>query len=148
MDNSLWFYISMDIKLWAQQIFSMLERCSNVEMSYLDKNEYVVIVCESFSIIIDVDDVSGVEMIENIFGFVGNVCMRIQLFNRYYYEGVEILIKLLRLIINERDEDFLLLENGELVVLCRQKGFLYTELPKEHSTEYPFELLGQQVHRM
>lgn len=148
MENELWFFTEMDLVTWTRYICQALERSADTEVKYDEYSDSITLSCKYFTVFIDTDELIGADVVEEYYGFIGNVAMIVQMFNRYYYEGVEQLIKLLRLVMDERKEDFLFLENGDLLVLKRQNNCLYTKISEGHSTQYPFEILGRPVQRL
>lgn len=145
MDNDLWFNTEMNISMWTRYIYQLLKSNTDVEVTYKEYSNYISIWCKYFTFSVDKEELIGADMVEEVFGFSGNVQMSVQMFNNCYEEGMRQLINLLRLVLEERKEDFLLLENGDVVVLKRKENHLYTEISREYSRQYFLEVLGRPV---
>lgn len=148
MDNDLWFNTQMNISMWTRYIYQLLKNNIDVKVTYKEYSNYISICCKYFTFSVDKEELIGVDMVEEVFGFSGNIQMSVQMFNNCYEEGMKQLINLLRLVLEEKEEDFLLLENGDVVVLKRMGNHLYTDISREYSKQYSLETLGRPVKHL
>ena len=145
MDYELVFLSDMSMIEWARYICNVLKEEMSVNVEYKEHVDYVSIVCEYMSFIIDTDEILGMDVIKEVFSFEANVDIRVQKFGRVFKEGIELLFMLLKLIMEDRREDLLLLENGSEVILKRRGEELCTCLPKGYETDYPFRLFEKKI---
>ncbi len=150
-DDDLWFITTLSWFAWAHYIFYALKRNTGVNIKIfegddLDSYYYVDFSCKYFNIGICRYDLCYRNNIKADYDFDGNVCMRIDYFCARYEEGKSELVKFLRLVTEERQEDFLWLDEDTIILQKRGESF-YTEATEKYIKSagrqpYPFEFLG------
>lgn len=152
-DDDLWFATTLNWAEWVLYVFHALKRSTGIDISWhdgddLDNYYYVDLTCEYFQISINRNDLQYSRGdIKEDYGFDANACMRVERFTARYQEGREQLVNFLRLVTEERGEDFLWLVEDN-IILKKQGGYFYTEVTEKYLTSvgekkpYPFELLG------
>lgn len=145
MDYELVFLSDMSLLEWARYICDLLKKKTSIKVEYKEHLDYISIGCEYMSFIIETDEIVGMDVIKEVFSFEANMSIRIQIFGRVFKNGIELLFALLKIIIEDRREDFLLLENGSEVILKRTGEDICTHIPKGYETDFPFALLGREI---
>lgn len=146
MDYELVLFSEMSLVEWARYINDILDKRMNVEVDYKEHSDYISIDGKYLSFIIDTDELIGMDVIKEVFLFEANISIRIQIFGKTFDKGIEVLFGLLGLIMKDREEDFLLLENGSEVILKRKNDIIYTHIQKGYETDFPFSLLEREIN--
>lgn len=154
-DDDLWISTTLSWLEWVLYVFDALRRSTGVDIEIyegddLDNYYYVDFVCKYFNMGICRRHLRYRDDTKEDYGFDGNICMTIE----YYHirEGWEQVIKFLRLLTEERKEDFLWLYNYT-IILKKQGEEFYTEATEEYQkryweAQYPFELLGPYYEKL
>lgn len=145
MDYELAFFSEISLVDWARYIYDILDKKMELEVNYKEHSDYISIGCECLSFIIDTDEIIGVDVLKDVFSFEANISIRIQIFGKTFHRGLELLFKMLSIIVKEKIEDFILLENGSEVILKRINGDIYTYIQKGYDTDFPFGLLEKEI---
>lgn len=157
-DDDVWFTTMLSWFEWVYYIFYALKRSTGVAIKIFegddfDKYYYVSFACEYFTITISRDDLQySKDDIKEDYGFNGNVCMSIDYFSSRLEEDWKQVVKFLRLVTDERQEDFLWLHE-DTIILKKQGEKFYTEATEAYQKEtstirYPFELLGPYYEKL
>ncbi|WP_235218606.1 hypothetical protein [Paenibacillus sp. FSL R7-269] len=115
-------------KVINNSLGEMLERFTaeygdkRVSMSCND--EEIVIGSELFALALEVEDISDIAFVRNHYNLDVNVCIRIQLFGSTFYQGLELLFKIMGRLISHIDGNLLFLEDGSAQLLRMEKGQL------------------------
>ena len=109
MDYELVFLSEMSLIEWAKYICNVLKKKLGTKVEYKEHSDYISINCEYMSFIIDTDEIIGIDVIKEVFSFEANISIRVQIFGKVFKNGIELLFMLLKLIMEDRKEDFLLL---------------------------------------
>ncbi|WP_055107055.1 hypothetical protein [Paenibacillus ihumii] len=75
-------------------------------------NGYSGISCIFFSISIETNDISGIDFLREDYGMDIDTELRIQLYGKTFYEGLEVLFKAIGILMREIKGDMFFLENG------------------------------------
>lgn len=157
-DDDVWFITTLSWFAWAYYIFHALKRSTGVNVEMYEEDDVdnyyrVDFVCEYFNIAISRNDLqSSKNDVKEDYGFDRNVCMSIDYFSARLEEGWEQVVKFLRLVTDERQEDFLWLDEST-IILKKQGEEFYTEATEAYQKEtstirYPFELLGPYYNKL
>lgn len=106
----------------------MLERFTteyaNKKASLSCNDEEIVIGSELFSLALEIEDISDIAFVRNHYNLDVNVCIRIQLFGNTFYQGLELLFKIMGRLIRHVDGNILFLEDGSAQLLRIENGQL------------------------
>lgn len=106
----------------------MLERFTtefaNKKASFSCNDEEIVIGSELFSLALEIEDVSDIAFVRNHYNLDVNVCIRIQLFGNTFYQGLELLFKIMGRLMRHIDGNLLFLEDGSAQLLRIENGQL------------------------
>ncbi|GEB34992.1 hypothetical protein [Brevibacillus parabrevis] len=107
----------------------MLERFTtefaNKKASFSCNDEEIVIGSELFSLALEIEDVSDIVFVRRHYNLDVNVCIRIQLFGNTFYQGLELLFKVMGKLIRHIDGNLLFLEDGSAQLLRIENGQLF-----------------------
>ncbi len=145
MDYELVFLSKMSLIDWAKYIGNLFQEKMGIEIDYKEHPDYISISCEYMTFLMDTDEIFGMDVIKEVFSFEANISIRVQIFGKKFQKGIEVLFMLLKLIMEENTENFLLLENGSEVILKRKGSDICTHIQKGYETEFPFEILGREI---
>lgn len=93
-----------------------LLECNDVE---------IVIGSELFSLALEIEDISDINFVRNHYNLDVNICIRIQLFGNAFYQGLELLFKIMGRLIKHTNGNLLFLEDGSAQLLRMENGQLF-----------------------
>lgn len=106
----------------------MIERFTNEfvnkKASFNCNDEEIVIGSEFFSLALEIEDISDIAFVRNHYNLDVNVCIRVQLFGNTFYQGLELLFKVMGKLIRHIDGNLLFLEDGSAQLLRIENGQL------------------------
>lgn len=147
MEHELLLYNNMTQKSCAGYVYMILKNKIRIDTVYREYDDYINMYCKYLSLNFDINEIIGLDVVEKVFDFNANISADVHILNQTFYEGLEILFRLVKAIIDDLDCNLLLLEEGSKVVLERKNNVLYTGINKEsNKVDYPFELLERKVN--
>jgi len=145
MDCELLVFSKLSQESYSNFIMSIIEMDSTLIANYKSYADYISINCEYFTMIFDIDEIIGLDIVEEDFGFVANISIRIQLLRNTLDQGLNLLFKILNYIIKYADENLLLLENGSKVIIEKKNQHIYSNVNENDETKYPFHLIESEI---
>lgn len=136
MDYELLVFSDEKINNYAKLIKETLEKSLNISIIYKVYPDYIAICHNYMTISMDLDEIIGLDVIQEEYNFTANISIRIQVFCQTLDLGLKLLFQLFGYLTN-RNENMLLLENGSEVIFTKKDGKLYIENIKHDGIEYP-----------
>lgn len=144
MDYELLTFSSETLRSYAKLIKDIMENKLDVKIFYEVYSDYIAICHEYMTIFIDLDEIIGLDVIQEEYNFTANISIRIQMFHRTYDSGIKLLFELLRYLIS-RNENILLIENGDDLIFLKKDMKIYIEDKKNKIVNYPYEIFNLPI---
>lgn len=144
-------YGNMTQKYFARYIYTIFNDIIKIHTKYNEYENYINMYCKYLSLDFDTDDdIDDLEFTlktaKKVFNFNANISVDIHILNQTFYDGLKILFRLVKTIMDDLDCNILLLEDGSKVILERKNNILYTHVHEGDETDYPFELLERKIN--
>ena len=143
MDYELLLSGEMSQKSFSIFVKKIIEK--RISVDYKQYSDNIGIACDYFSMFFDLDEIIGLDIIYDEYGFKATANTRVQLFGNTFKQGLELIFIIIKNLAAYTDDDILLLENGSIIVLEKKDGTLFTHINESWETEYPFDLLNIQI---
>lgn len=146
MDCALYLISNLDHTILKKILSRIVSDILGDQVTEYDYNEYSGISCKFLSISIETNDISGIDFLREDYGIDIDSELRIQLYGKTFYEGLEVLFKTIGILMKEIKEDMFFLENGT-DQLFRKDGDILTinndldQYQKKYLTEKLLRLL-------
>ncbi|MGG4548931.1 hypothetical protein ABER02_14150 [Rossellomorea marisflavi] len=124
MDYELFLSSNLSCKSLADIIRSIIARSVNEDITVHISEEEIVIGIKYFSLALELEDISDIAFIRRHYDLDVNICIRVQLFDNTFYQGIEILFKALGDLMRQVGGNLLFLENGSDQLLRKENGQL------------------------
>mgnify|MGYP005760772965 FL=1 len=147
MDYELFIQSNKTAVEYAEVLRNILEKKLHIKITQSKDNDSISIYCTFFTIWIELEDDFGLIMAKEIYDFDANIDTKIQVFGRTYDEGLNLLFRLLKCLL-EYNDSLLLEENGSYIVLKKEQKEFTSEVLCDHKPEYPFGILNVEVKKL
>lgn len=149
MDLELVFFSEMTLIEWGSYLYHLLQKL-NIETTYHeDEGNLISICCAYFTLFLDTSEELGMDYYREEFSFRANIEIGIQIFEKATDTGMEVLFKLLGLVIEEKTEDFMLLDSSGIIILKKEADVLYKYNTfgayEKYGTNFPYNLLRREI---
>ncbi|WP_342554399.1 hypothetical protein [Paenibacillus sp. FSL R7-0652] len=124
MDYELFLLSNVDINLLGEMLERFTSEYTNSKASVSCNDKEIVIGTELFSLALEIEDISDIAFVRSHYNLDVNICIRIQLFGNTFYQGLELLFKIMGRLINHIDGNLLFLEDGSAQLLRMENGQL------------------------
>ncbi|MFC8684460.1 hypothetical protein [Brevibacillus porteri] len=124
MDYELFLLSNADNNSLGEMLERFTTEYANKKASLSCNDEEIVIGSELFSLALEIEDISDIAFVRNHYNLDVNVCIRIQLFGNTFYQGLELLFKIMGRLIRHIDGNLLFLEDGSAQLLRIENGQL------------------------
>lgn len=108
----------------ADMIQKQLIEVLNDNVSIHIDEEEIIIGTEFFPFALEIDDISDITFIKEHYKLNVNVCIRVQLFNQTFVQGLEYLFKVIGKLMKRVPGNLLFLENGSEQILRKENSKL------------------------
>jgi len=124
MDYELFLGSNLSCESLAEKIERIIIEFVNEKVSVHNDEEEIVIGTEYFSLALEIEDISDIGFVRKHYDIDVNVCIRVQLFGNTFYQGVELLFKVIGNLMKQIGGNLLFLENGSDQLLRKENGQL------------------------
>lgn len=124
MDYELFLGSNLSCESLAEKIERIIIEFVNEKVSVHNDEEEIVIGTEYFSLALEIEDISDIGFVRKHYDIDVNVCIRVQLFGNTFYQGVELLLKVMGNFMKQIGGNLLFLENGSDQLLRKENGQL------------------------
>lgn len=124
MDYELFLSSNLSCKSLAEIIRSIIVGSVNEEITVHISEEEIDIGIKYFSLALEIEDISDIAFIRRHYDLYVNVCIRVQLFGNTFYQGIEVLFKVIGNLMRQVGGNLLFLENGSDQLLRNENGQL------------------------
>lgn len=124
MDYELFLLSNVDNHSLGEMLERFTTEYANKKASLSCNDQEIVIGSELFSLALEIEDISDIAFVRNHYNLDVNVCIIIQLFGNTFYQGLELLFKIMGRIIRHIDGNLLFLEDGSAQLLRIENGQL------------------------
>lgn len=137
MDYELFLLSNVDINSLGEMLERFTTEYSNKKASLSCDDEEILIGSELFSLALEIEDISDISFVRNHYNLDVNVCIRIQLFGNTFYQGLELLFKIMGRLIKHIDGNLLFLEDGSAQLLRIENGqLIVNKALDQYQTKY------------
>lgn len=148
MDYELCLLSSVDNNSLGEMLKRFTTEYSNKKASLSCYDGEIVIGSELFSLALEIEDISDIAFVINHYNLDVNVFIRIQLFSNTFYQGIELLFKIMGRLIRHIDGNLLLLEDGSAQLLRIENDQLivnnaFDQYQRKYLTTSLFSLLDR-----
>lgn len=127
----------------------ILEKNLKVDFTFKHNEDYISLCFQCMTISLDLEEIFGLDVIEDDFNFKANLSARIQVFSNFYSDALDIIFRVIKEITIKSDCNLLLLGNGSNVIIKKDNGKFYTsELKDYYYFEFPFEKLEADIEKL
>ena len=152
MDFELVFFSEMTLREWGIYLDCLLQKL-NVDTTHCEKEDrHISIGCAYFTFFLDTSEELGMDYYWEEFLFKANIEIGIQMFTKTFDTGIEVLFNILSLIIEEKTENFMLLDSNGIIIIKREANALYkNDTYKEYGkygTNFPYNLLSREIKEL
>ena len=124
MDYELFLSSNLSCNSLADIIRSKIAGSVNEDITVHINEEEIVIGIKYFSLALEIKDISDITFIRRHYDLDVNVCIRVQLFGSTFYQGMEVLFKVIGDLMRQLGGNLLFLENGSDQLLRKENGQL------------------------
>ncbi|MEK4522404.1 hypothetical protein MKX96_12340 [Psychrobacillus sp. FSL W7-1493] len=124
MHYELFLKSDLSCKSLAEIIQSIIVESMNEEITVHISEEEIVIGIKFFSLALEIEDISDIAFIRRHYDIDVNVSIRVQLFGNTFYQGIEVLFKVIGNLMRQVGGNLLFLENGSDQLLRKENGQL------------------------
>lgn len=124
MDYELFLGSNLSCESLAEKIERIIIEFVNEKVSVHNDEEEIVIGTEYFSLALEIEDISDIGFVRKHYDIDVNACIRVQLFGNTFYQGVELLFKVMGNLMKQIGGNLLFLENGSDQLLRKENGQL------------------------
>lgn len=137
MDYELFLRSNLDKNSLGELIERYTTEFVNKKASFSYNKEEIVIGSDFFSLALEIEDISDIAFVRNHYNLDVNVCIRVQLFGNTFYQGLELLFKVIGKLINHNEGNLLFLENGSAQLLRMEKDqLMVNNVLDQYQTKY------------
>ncbi|HBU84005.1 MAG TPA: hypothetical protein DEF35_20530 [Paenibacillus sp.] len=137
MDYELFLQSNLDKKSLGEMLEIFTTELVNEKASFQSNDEEIVIGSKFFSLALEVEDISDIDFVRNHYKLDVNVCIRVQLFGKVFYQGLELLFKVIGKLIRHINGNLLFLEDGSAQLLRMENGqLMVNNVLDEYQTKY------------
>ncbi|MEK3706485.1 hypothetical protein MKY87_20810 [Paenibacillus sp. FSL R7-0198] len=137
MDYELFLRANLDLNYLGKLLERHTIEFVNGSVSFNSNDEEIVIGSNFFTLTLEIEDISDIAFVRNYYNLDVNVCIRVQLFDNTFYEGLEHLFKIIGNLIGNTSGNLLFLENGSTQLLRMENGLLaVNNRLDEYQTKY------------
>ncbi|WCF07260.1 hypothetical protein NDS46_23460 [Paenibacillus thiaminolyticus] len=137
MDYELFLQSNLDKNALGELIEKFTTEFVNKKASLNCSDEEIVIGSEFFSLALEIEDISDIAFVRNHYNLDVNICIRIQLFGNEFYQGLELLFKVIGKLIRHIDGNLLFLEDGSAQLLRMENGqLMVNNVLDQYQTKY------------
>ncbi|MRN55621.1 hypothetical protein [Paenibacillus monticola] len=124
MDCELFLLSNLSYKSLGEMIERITNELVNKEVSVNCNEEEIIIGSEYFSMALEIEDTSDISFVRNHYNLDVDVCLRVQLFGNTFYQGLELLFKIMGKLMKQINGNLLFLEDGSDQLLRKENGEL------------------------
>ena len=124
MDCELFLHSNISYKSLGEMLERITNEFVNQKVSVNLNEEEIYIGSEYFSLALEIEDISDIAFVRNHYNLDVNVCIRVQLFGKTFYAGLELLFKIIGKLMKQIDGNLLFLEDGSDQLLRKENGKL------------------------
>lgn len=124
MDYELFLLSNISHHSLGEMLEKFTTEYANKKATLSGNGEEIVIGSDLFSFAIEIEDISDIDFVKNHYNLDVNVCIRVQLFSNTFYQGLELLFKIIGRLIRHIAGNLLLLEDGSAQLLRMENGQL------------------------
>lgn len=124
MDYELFLNSNLSCKSLTEIIRSILVDTVKEEITVHVSEDEIVIGIKYFSLALEIEDISDIAFIRKHYDLDVNVCIRVELFGDTFYQGIEVLFKVIGNLMRQVDGNLLFLENGSDQLFRKENGQL------------------------
>lgn len=124
MDCELFLLSNLSHKSLGETLERITNEFVNEKVSVNYNEEEIYIGSEYFSLALEIEDTSDIVFVRNYYNLDVNVCIRVQLFGKTFYHGLELLFKIIGKLMKQNDGNLLFLEAGSDQLLRKENGKL------------------------
>jgi hypothetical protein len=149
MDFELLLFSKKSQKDYAYFLVKIIEKNLNIHFKVIEDQDSINLCFDCMTISIDLEEVIGLEVIEEDFKFIADTSARIQVFSQFSDYAIAILLKTINEITKNTDYNLLLIGDGSNLILEKKNNNYYTSfLDDYYYFKFPFELLGVNIEEI
>lgn len=152
MDFELVFFSEMTLTELGSYLDYLLQKLNVDTTHHENDGSLISIGCAYFTFYLDTSEELGMDYYWEEFLFKANIEIGIQIFAKTVDIGLEVLFKIVSLIIEEKTENFMLIDSNGVIIIKREanvfyKNDTYIEYGK-YGTNFPYNLLSREIKEL
>lgn len=127
MDYELFVESHINKKSLADTTEKIVKETVGEKVTMQSDEEEIIIGNKYFSLTFEMEDISDIAFVRNHYRLDINVCIRVELYGDTFYQGLELLFKVIGKLMKQTVGNLLFLENGSDQLLRKENGQLIVQ---------------------
>lgn len=148
MDFELLLFSTKTQEEYGYYLKEIVEKNLKADFTFEHNKDNIILCFRCMTICLDLEEILGLDVVEEEFGFKANISADIQVFSNFHHDALDIIFRIIKEIIIKTDYNLLLLGNGSNVIIKKDSGKFYSSDLKDYYFDFPFEILKVDIEKL